>query len=204
MNRWNDPRYTGSGHAQSMLLHGQPLLSSGPKVERLPAIKIAGPLRGPEIPGSVTVWFGHPDRLHVRWKYRKIAARLSLYTLSATLRALDPGPPEVEGAPDHSWSGAECWSRAARRIRADSGELAADSWCPDVQEFMFDDGVSRIAHVERHVVRRVGRRVEWDVTAMPLEAVALVADHHDEIDVALHLAKAAVPDRLLTRKQRLL
>jgi hypothetical protein len=35
-----------------MLLHGRPLLSSGPTVERLPVIKIAGPFRSNEVRGA--------------------------------------------------------------------------------------------------------------------------------------------------------
>ena len=60
--------FTGSGHAQSMLVNGQALLSSDgpmPKPRQL-----GGPWRDPAFPGSVTLWlrFGRDEHLELRWK----------------------------------------------------------------------------------------------------------------------------------------
>ena len=202
MSRWDNRRFAGSGFAQSMLLHGEPLLSSGPRTERLPAIRIVGPVSSPDLRGQITVWYQHPDRSHVRWKHSSAQARVGLATVIRAVQSIDPGRPDAESESDEAGRERESWIRAAQRIREDPEELASGWWWREVENWTFDDGTSEVAFVERRVARRVGRRVEWVFQAMPLMGLALIADHHDEIATAYARAVRDAPGRLLEKRRR--
>src|SRR5437588_3066974 len=65
---WNDSRFVGSGYAQSMKLHGSPLLSAGPRLARTGIT--AGPFTGDSFPGEVLVRVvsREDDFLELTWR----------------------------------------------------------------------------------------------------------------------------------------
>jgi hypothetical protein len=203
MSSFSSARLTGSGFAQSILLHGRPLLSSGPTVERLPAIKIAGPFRDADVRGRVTAWYRHPDRSEIRWRYRKAGARFSLLSIVEVLEWIDPSPATIDDAPPGARK-AESWARAARLLRSEPKALAGDWGRLGIEQWSFHDGSPEVALVERHVARRIGGRVEWQAQVMPVAALAVVADHHDDIAIAFQGARAHAPRRLAERRRRAL
>jgi hypothetical protein len=71
---WDYGHFSGSGHAQSMLTTGQPLLSNVPTPK---PVRVGGPWHDDAFPGAVTLWvrwtFG--AHLEVRWKSRDGSAQ---------------------------------------------------------------------------------------------------------------------------------
>lgn len=170
-------------------------------MERLPAIKIAGPFRTAEARGAVTVWYRHPDRSEIRWRYRNGEARFPLLTICEVIASIDLGPPELDDGLTDAQHEAEAWGRAARRIRAEPNALAGNWTLRGVEQWSFDDGAPEVALVERHVWRRLGRRVEWKAQAMPLATLALVADHYNAVAIAFRRAWSDAPRRLHERRR---
>ena len=70
---WKSGHFVGSGHAQSMLLHGKALLSTRAAAK---PVHLAGPWRAETFPGEVDLWV-YPDPLdfEVRWRSGKRSAR---------------------------------------------------------------------------------------------------------------------------------
>lgn len=74
---WNYGHLTGSGHAQSMLLHGQPALSR--RALAKPWF-VAGQWRDESFPGGVDLWQHEEPQvyLELRWRHRSNSGRIDL------------------------------------------------------------------------------------------------------------------------------
>jgi hypothetical protein len=114
MTNWNDRRFVGSGFAQSMLLHGQPLLAGGGDAK---PIQIEGEWRDPSFGGVITLWWvrEYEGGAHwlVRWRSAGRGATVPLWTLCkayedfgdyALAQRSDPKIDEILGRHDEGYA----------------------------------------------------------------------------------------------------
>ena len=106
-SRWNSSLFVGSGHAQSMLLHGQPLLGTTPTVG---PVQFGDTYRSDEFKGSVTLWMHRdpPLRWEVRWQHSGRAARVPLPAILRVVTVLgeEAGDLEIKRV-EREWAGSE-------------------------------------------------------------------------------------------------
>jgi hypothetical protein len=117
-NQWNSRRFVGSGHAQSQLVNGQPLLSQ----RRVPApARVGGPWRAERPLGALELWLRLEDQpfYELRWKAGGRSAQVPWAAICSVQKNLR----------------LEAWSLEQRRLEALHGEEAFDDDGKYVERF---------------------------------------------------------------------
>jgi hypothetical protein len=114
-SRWESQLFTGSGHAQSMLVTGRPLLSTrgAPKPRH-----VGGPWQDPGFVGRVELWWRGEsyDDFELRWKGAGRSAQVPWPGLARIVGELETGAWETEFERLEAIHGPEAFDDDARFV----------------------------------------------------------------------------------------